>query len=36
MDNLSVNYLMTMANATQKTPAQISSEMSRERIAATV
>jgi hypothetical protein len=36
MDNLSINYLMTMANATHKTPAQIISEMIQERLAATV
>jgi hypothetical protein len=35
MDNLSINYLITMANATHKTPAQIINEMIRERIAAT-
>jgi hypothetical protein len=36
LDNLSVNYLMTKAQADHKTPAQIIGEMVRERIAATV
>jgi hypothetical protein len=34
LDNLSVNYLMTKAQADHKTPAQIIGEMVRERIAA--
>jgi hypothetical protein len=36
LDNLSVNYLMTMAKFEHKTPAQIINELIRERIAATV
>jgi hypothetical protein len=34
LDNVSVNYLMTKAQADHKTPAQIIGEMVRERIAA--
>jgi len=34
MDTLSINYLMTKAEADHKTPAQIIGEMVRERIAA--
>jgi hypothetical protein len=36
LDNLSVNYLMTKAQADHKTPAQIIGEMVRERIAASM
>jgi hypothetical protein len=34
MDALSINYLMTKAEADHKTPAEIIGEMVRERIAA--
>jgi hypothetical protein len=34
LDNVSVNYLMTKAQADHKTPAQIIGEMVRERITA--
>jgi len=34
LDDLSINYLMTKAEATHKTPACIIGEMVRERIAA--
>jgi hypothetical protein len=34
LDNLSVNYLMTKAEAAHKTPAQIIGEMVKEKIAA--
>ena len=36
MDTLSINYLMTKAQADNKTPAEIIGEMIRERIAATM
>jgi hypothetical protein len=36
LDNVSVNYLMTKAQADHKTPAQIIGEMVRERIAASL
>jgi hypothetical protein len=35
LDDVSANYLITKAEATHKTPAQIIGEMVRERIAAT-
>jgi len=35
LDELSINYLMTMAEAAHKPPARIIGEMVRERIAAT-
>ena len=35
LDNLSINYLMTKAAADHKTPAEIISEMIRERISNT-
>jgi hypothetical protein len=34
LDNLSINYLMTRAEASHKTPAQIIGELVREKIAA--
>ncbi|GHU31981.1 hypothetical protein AGMMS50256_21330 [Betaproteobacteria bacterium] len=34
LDNLSVNYLMTKAETAHKTPAQIISELVKEKIAA--
>jgi hypothetical protein len=36
LDTVSVNYLMTKAQADHKTPAQIIGEMVRERIAASM
>jgi hypothetical protein len=36
LDNVSLNYLMTKAQADHKTPAQIIGEMVRERIAASM
>jgi hypothetical protein len=36
LDSVSVNYLMTKAQADHKTPAQIIGEMVRERIAASM
>ncbi|MDR1496012.1 MAG: hypothetical protein LBS67_03720 [Clostridiales Family XIII bacterium] len=36
LDDLSINYLMTKAQAAQKSPAQIIGELVREKIAASV
>jgi len=35
LDDVSANYILTIAEATHKTPAQVVGDMVRERIAAT-